>query len=443
LPGRQSAEHTPAGAIGHVLVVAYLYPPCDAVPAHRPAGLRRAFVSAGIRTTVLTSEISGSYDEDEALRIIRAGDLRTRFSTQYQSLVGYRGGQLESRQKPRWWTKYIVPDPTAVSWFPLALLHLLKLIRTDRPDLILTTSGPESTHLLGLVASAFGIRWVADYRDPWLPWLRDDQHPAILRMVDRALERRVAQHASIVTAVNDPVASDIARRHGVRALTISNGFDRAAVAEATNEKAVFDPSRFSLVHTGLLAIDADEPVLSAAPHRARDVRRFFDALRILLAQDSGLATRFELVLAGPISEKEREELTRGELGQVVRVLGQLTHTRALGLQQAADGLLLIPGGADATSAKIFEYLAALKPIFAVTEHDSAAAELLRDAGDHAIAEPGDSTSIALALDNYLTSWSSGISYEPRPGFDLGAYEYENLGRQLLRLVSEGSEEPQR
>jgi hypothetical protein len=173
------------------------------------------------------------------------------------------------------------------------------------------------------------------------------------------------------------------------------------------------------------------------------VRRFFDALRILLAQDSGLATRFELVLAGPISEKEREELTRGELGQVVRVLGQLTHTRALGLQQAADGLLLIPGGVDATSAKIFEYLAALKPIFAVTEHDSAAAELLRDAGDHAIAEPGDSTSIALALDNYLTSWSSGISYEPRPGFDLGAYEYENLGRQLLRLVSEGSEEPQR
>ena len=438
---QRSDERRPAGAVDHVLVVAYLYPPCSAVPAHRPAGLRRAFVSAGIRATVLTSEISGSYEDDGAQRIIRAGDLRTRFRTQYQTLVGYREGRLESRAKPRWWTKYIVPDPTAVSWFPLALLHLLKLIRTDRPDLVITTSGPESTHLLGLVASVFGIPWVADYRDPWLPWLRDDQHPAILRLVDRALERRVAHRASIVTAVNDPVASDIARRHGVRAFTISNGFDRAAVTEASNEEAIFDPSRFSLVHTGLLAIDADEPVLSAAPHRARDVRMFLDALTILLAQDSELAARLELVLAGPISEREREELTHGELGKVVRVLGQLTHKRALGLQQAADGLLLIPGGADATSAKIFEYLAARKPIFALTEHDSAAAELLRDAGGHAIVEPGDSTSVAAALENYLSTWTSEISYEPRPGFDLEAYEYENLGRKLLQLVAgAGSEQ---
>jgi hypothetical protein len=413
------------------------------VPAQRPAGLRHAFVSAGIRTTVLTSKISGSYDDDGAQRIIRAGDLRTRFQTQYQTLVGYREGELDSRAKRRWWTKYIVPDPTAVSWFPQALVQLFGLIRTDRPDLIITTSGPESTHLLGLVAGAFGIRWVADYRDPWVPWLRDDEHPAILRLVDRALERRVARRASIVTAVNDPVASDIERRHGVRAFTISNGFDRAAVAGASNEEATFDPGRFSLVHTGLLAIDADEPVLSAAPHRGRDVRTFLDALAILLAQDSELATRLELVLAGPISQREREELTHGEVGKVVRVLGQLTHTRALGLQQAADGLLLIPGGADATSAKIFEYLAARKPIFALTEHDSAAAELLRDAGDHAIVEPGDLTSVAAALQNYLISWTSEVSYEPRPGFDLGAYEYETLGRQLLQLVSDGSDQPQR
>ena len=52
-------------SIRHILLVAYLYPPVNAVSAHRPAGLRRAFESAGIRTTVLTSEISGSYDDDE------------------------------------------------------------------------------------------------------------------------------------------------------------------------------------------------------------------------------------------------------------------------------------------------------------------------------------------------------------------------------------------
>lgn len=419
----------PDGPIRHILLVAYLYPPCNAVPAHRPAGLRRAFESAGIRTTVLTSEISGAYPDDEARGIIRAGDLRTRFHTQYQTLVGYRDGPLETRGKPRWWANYIVPDPTAVSWFPQALVQLLKLIRSDRPDAIVTTSGPESSHLLGLVASTFGIRWVADYRDEWL---RDVRHPAPLRVVDRALERQVAHRSTIVTAVNDAIADDVAQRHGVRAVTISNGFDRTVLAEASDENATLDPDRFSLVYTGLLAIDvAEQPVVN----RGADAQTFLDALALLLAKDPAMSARLELVVAGPISDSEREVLTRGALRNVVRVLGLLPRPRALGLQKAADGLLLIPGGAGATTAKVYEYLAARKPIFAVTEHDSVAAALLCEAGEHTIGEPGDSESLSAALEAYLARWTNGgLIYEPSSGFDLDAYEYENLGRKLLQLL---------
>ena len=413
-------------SIRHVLVVAYLYPPCNVVSAYRPAGLRRAFVSAGLRTTVLTSEISGSYDDDREQRIIRAGDLRTRFHTQYQTLVGYREGALESRAKPRRWTNYIVPDPTALSWFPQALTHLLRLIRHDRPDVVVTTSGPESTHLLGLVASSFGIRWVADYRDGWL---RDVRHQAPLRPVDRALERRIARRSTIVTAVNEAIAAEVEQRPGVRAFTLSNGFDRTALAGATDERTTLDPGRFSLVHTGSFGIDADQPVI----HRGEDARALLDAISHLLAQDPAFATRFELVLAGAVSDSEREVLLQGDLSKVVRVLGLLPRERALGLQQAADGLLLIPGGRDATTAKVFEYLAAGKPIFAVTEEDGVAAELLRTAGEHTVAGADDAESLATALQTYLRRWT-GASYEPRPSFDLDAYEYENLGQKLLQLL---------
>lgn len=415
------------GSIRHILLVAYLYPPCNAVSAHRPAGLRRAFESAGIRTTVLTSEISGSYNDDGAQRIIRAGDLRTRFRTQYQTLVGYRDGPLEARGKPRRWTNYIVPDPTAVSWFPQALLQLLRLIRSDRPDVIVTTSGPESSHLLGLAASAAGIRWVADYRDGWL---RDVRHPAPLRVIDRALERQVARRSTIVTAVNDAIAADVARRHGVPAFTVSNGFDRAVLADATDETATLDPNQFSLVYTGLLAIDVGEqPVVN----RGRDAQTFLDALTLLVAEDPAFASSLELVVAGPISDSERDVLTRGELRNIVRVLGLLPRDRALGLQQAADGLLLIPGGAGATTAKVYEYLAAQKPVFAVTEHNGVAAELLRAAGEHTVAEAGDTESVAAALQRFVSQWTSA-SFQPRPGFDLDAYEYENLGQKLLQLL---------
>jgi hypothetical protein len=417
------------GSIRHILLVAYLYPPCNDVSAHRPAGLRRAFESAGIRTTVLSSEISGAYDDDDAQRIIRAGDLRTRFRSQYQTLVGYRESALEARSKPRWWANYIVPDPTAVSWFPQALVQLVRLIRSDRPDVIVTTSGPESSHLLGLVASAFGIRWAADYRDGWL---RDVRHPAPLRVIDRALERRIARRSTVVTAVNDAIAAEVERHHGVRAFTISNGFDRAVLADASDERATLDPTRFSLVHTGLLAIDmAEQPVIN----RGRDARTFLDALGLLLAKDPAFATRFELVVAGSISDSEREVLTRGDLRKIVRVLGLLPRDRALGLQQAADGLLLIPGGPGATTGKVFEYLAARKPIFAVTEHDGVAAELLREAGEHTVGEAGDAKSLAVALETYLARWTGGASYEPHSRFDLEAFEYENLGRKFLQVVN--------
>lgn len=425
----------PDESIRHILLVAYLYPPVNAVSAHRPAGLRRAFESAGIRTTVLTSEISGSYEDDDGKGIIRAGDLRTHFRTQYQTLVGYREGPLEARAKPRRWTNYIVPDPTALSWFPQALAQLLKLIRTDRPDVVVTTSGPESSHLLGLVASTFGIRWVADYRDGWL---RDVRHPRILRPLDAALERLIARRSTVVTAVNDAMASEITQRHGVPAFTISNGFDRAAIAGASDERATLEPTRFSLVYTGVLGIDAEETII----HRGSDARTFLDALALLLARNPELAGRLELVVAGRISDTERDVLRQGDLRAVVRVLGLLPRERALGLQQAADGLLLIPGGPEATTAKVFEYLAARKPIFAVTEQHGAAAALLRRAGEHTIAEAGDPESLAEAFEAYLARWTEpGASYVPSPGFELEAYDYERLGQKLLQLVVPAGQEP--
>jgi hypothetical protein len=168
-----------------------------------------------------------------------------------------------------------------------------------------------------------------------------------------------------------------------------------------------------------------------------------EALTLLLAREPELATRFELLIAGPISDDEREMLSRGDLSKIVRVLGLLPRARALGLQQASDGLLLIPGGVGATTAKIFEYLAARKPIFAVTERESVAAELLHESGEHTVAQADGAESLAAALQTYLSQWTSGATYEPHAGFDLDAYEYESLGRRLLQLATAAGRESSR
>ena len=316
----------PDGSIRHILLVAYLYPPSNVVSAHRPAGLRRAFESAGIRTTVLTSEISGSYPDDGAQRIIRAGDLRTRFRTQYQTLVGYRDGPLEARGKPRRWANYIAPDPTAASWFPQALAHLLKLIRSDRPDVIITTSGPESSHLVGLVASALGF--------PGSPTTgrlaRDVRHPVPLRVIDRALERQVARRSTIVTAVNDAIAADVARRHRVRAFRFPTGSTgQFSPTRRTRDRPSTRRASRSSTPGCSRSTSAEQPVVN----RGRDAQTFLDALTLLLAKDPAFATLLELVIAGPISDSEREVLTRGGLRNMVRVLGLLPRAAHSGFSR--------------------------------------------------------------------------------------------------------------
>jgi hypothetical protein len=414
----------------HILVIGYLFPPCDAINVRRPAALRNAFDSLGVRTTVLTSAISGRLPDDDLRGVIRAGDLRTRFETPYQTLVGYNEAQIQVRTKPRWWTRFIVPDVSTVSWMPAALPHLLRLLLKDRPDGVLTTSPPESAHLLGAVARRARVPWIADFRDGWI-FDPPNPRPALTRL-DKRLERAVVRSADVVTAINEPIAEDFRQRFGVGAVHVSNGFDSAALATATDERETVDRRRFSIVYTGTLGVDATE-----LHDRGGGARAFLGALVSALSQREELRTRIELVVAGVTTSVERDMLTRGPLRDVVRVLGRVPHSRALGLQRAAGGLLLVAGSGEATTGKAFEYLSAEKPIFAIARVDGPAARLLGAAGEHTIAPSGDEQQIEQALIDYLDRWMSrGESYRPNASFDIGAYDFDQVARKMLDLFAE-------
>jgi hypothetical protein len=84
---------------------------------------------------------------------------------------------------------------------------------------------------------------------------------------------------------------------------------------------------------------------------------------------------------------------------------------------------------------LFEAGAAPPPSGAAPAPPRPPAELLRDAGEHTVAEAGETEPLAAAFVTYLARWTEGASYVPRPGFDLEAYEYESLGQKLLQLVN--------
>ena len=398
----------------HVLLVSYLFPPSNRSGAQRTAAFRNSLEDLGIRTTVLTSTVSGESPDDETRSVVRAKDARS--APSLQGVVGSDRGR-------RWWSRLIVPDATVVSWCPAAAKAATSILRHDRPDVVFTSSPPESVHMLGLLLSGCGVPWVADLRDGWTfepPTLRP-----YLTGLDGALERLVISRADAVTAATAPLADQLRTRADNRhVLHLTNGFDPALVVAASDEHGTLDPARFSLVYTGTGGLDGKDP------------RPFLRALQVALAEQPALSDELEVVFAGNFTDAEVAAMNATPLRCVVRTLGHVPHLRALGLQQAADGLLLITSvqKSHVATSKIYEYLAARKPILGLADRN-AAATLLAGAGPHTLAAPEDDGEILAALRTYLDRWM--VRREPfEQDFDLAPFTFPQIARRLAELFVE-------
>jgi glycosyltransferase involved in cell wall biosynthesis len=99
------------------------------------------------------------------------------------------------------------------------------------------------------------------------------------------------------------------------------------------------------------------------------------------------------------------------------------------LQRDSDALLLlIPDaggrGQGVLSGKVFEYLAAERPILAAVPPEGAAAELIRETGAGVVAAPDDVPDLTRALSELHASWQAGTL----DGTALSPDDRERLGR---------------
>jgi glycosyltransferase involved in cell wall biosynthesis len=155
-----------------------------------------------------------------------------------------------------------------------------------------------------------------------------------------------------------------------------------------------------------------------------------EALRGLAASEPELAERLEVVLAGPYTDDELEMLRTDVAPARISVLGSLTRARALALQRAADALLLIasPARSQLANLKLFEYLAAGRPVLALaggTEAGRIVAET--DAGE--VVRSDDVPAIVDALRRL-----AGGETEPPDPERAGEYSYPAVAEQMADAV---------
>jgi glycosyltransferase involved in cell wall biosynthesis len=379
--------------------VTLYFPPAGGGGVQRPLKFASHLPALGIETHVLAPDDPKWLHEDADLPlptqawVHRARYVGPRGRRLADELHGRSGVDLAVRRASTVGRRVLLPDEN-VTWNATAIPKAISIARSEGIDVVLTTSPPGSVHLVGAaVQKATGAKWVADLRDSLVahPHRRSDTFASrVKERATRGVASLVARRADAIVAAADAIA-DEARTLDPRGrvVTIENGcdFDDFAGMEYTRTDV------FRLTHTGSF-------------FGRRDPKPFLRALA-----DSGLED-VNVRFVGDFRPGDREFMTELGLADRVALIDYVPRRRSLELQRESEALLLlIPEaggrGRGVLSGKVFEYIAAERPILAVVPPDGAAARLIRDTGVGVVVAPEDVDGIREALVDLHARWRDG------------------------------------
>ena len=391
---------------GRVLIVSYYFPPAGGSGVHRVLKFCKYLPELGWDVDVLAPDDPKWVAHDPGLeqevppgvvvhRARYVGPDHARSSS--DRIASAQGWDAVTARAAVAGRKLLLPD-AAAPWVPFAARAGIRAVRERGIDAVLTSSPPTSVHIVGnLISRRTGVPWVADFRDSWLanPHRRYERRSVrTKRALLGQIARRTMAPAAAVTAVTDVIReeADGYTSRPVPSQTISNGCDFDDFAAYQHRGS----AKLQLLHAGYF-------------FGARSPRPLLQAVRTLLHRRPALRDVLEVRFVGGFRSSDREWAEGLQLGPVIAVEGTLPHDATLRAMKEADALvLLIPsaGGIGRTvlSGKVFEYLAAERPILGLVPTDGAAAELLRSAGHEWIADPDDVDAITVTLERLVDAW---------------------------------------
>ncbi len=382
-----------------LLLVTLYFPPAGGGGVQRPLKFASHLPALGIETHVLAPDDPKWVHEDADLPlptqawVHRARYVGPRGRRIADELHGRSGVDLVLRRASTVGRRLLLPDEN-VTWNATAIPKAISIARSEGIDVVLTTSPPGSVHLIGAaVKKATGAKWVADLRDSIALHAHRSAEGVGARAKQKAragVARLVAHQAdAIVTAAESIAVETRGLNPSGRVVTIANGCDFDDFAGLEYVRG----DRFRLTHAGSF-------------FGKRDPKPFLQALA-----DTGLddvTVRF----LGDFRPGDREFMESLGLADRVELIDHVPRRESLRLQRDSDALLLlIPEaggrGRGVLSGKVFEYLAAERPVLAVVPPDGAAAELVRDTGAGLVAPPEDVPAIRDAILELHARWRAG------------------------------------
>ena len=405
-----------------ILLIAYYYPPINSGGTARPFKMAKYLPDFGHEVTVLThSYKADDFDTPGTIRIKDISHNKDRGT--FWKRVQWTGLRLGTEALNiagiyhsiySWWKRRVFRNAR----------RIMELVK---PDIIIATYPPVETLEIGLYFSrTFNIPLLTDFRDGLLfepiESKRMDRYPCIRRKY-AAIEKDAGSESVAITSIAEPITRYYRETYEPeQCLSIYSGYDPDDFENLPELQ--LDGDAFNIVFTGRFGLS----------DKAIRVDYFIEAVRRVLSEDETLKKRLKIHLVGEYKSEEFASIQDLIDSRVFVMHGFVDKPRALAFQRAADLLLTItqPERSSATSTKIFEYLYAGKPVFALT-HETVLGDIVETTGSGWVVHPHRSEEIAALLKRIVTDQAFYRSLEPDRE-KIEGYSVKSQLKELHRLL---------
>ena len=334
-----------------IVLLTYYYSPGIKAGGFRAINLSKSLAKTN-QVTVITAErgFDNSYTRSRNLRVIRV---------RMWPRIPISTNNLVMRKIRLLWNKLSMPD-SFIGWILFAIWAILKVNRQEGVDVIIATGPPFSTMIAPyFVNIAKKIPYIMDYRDPWTMY-----EWKLLYDVKKykRIESAIIKRASLIVKVTEEMGSAFIREanYDKAVEIITNGYSELMYSCKPKELK----NKIRIVYAGNY-------------YGGRTVAPLINPLK-RLARDRGFA--FEFITYGKFTLEDKERITKAGMNGVFFEHRQVS--KEVMMKELLDGDILYIHSGDgyeyAIPFKIYDYIAAQRPILAIAGNTEAIGRIVRD-----------------------------------------------------------------
>lgn len=354
-----------------VLIISYYFPPENRIGALRSAEFAKHLPSFGWDPVILTRRPVGPGGVSSSVKTYRTEP--TFLEKKIYSFIEKRNNVEKSNTKKEgrslksvfykiivtihhFLIEYLVPlSFVQWQWYFKSKRKAKEVIEKEKPDVIFSSSPPNSNHLLASwLSRKYKLPWIPDFRDLWSGNPYEPTHFPCSSF-EKILERKTLSHSSYIVTTTPYFSDYLKKIHGESVRVIMNGFNEEEFGKISNIKTT---DKFTLTYTGQIYKGRRDPSL------------IFEALSSLIKEGEVDIKDLEIRFFGPRLYTIKKMADEFNLSSVVNIENKVPHIDSLKKQRETQVLMLLqwmdPREIGICPGKIFEYFGARRPIVAVS-----------------------------------------------------------------------------